>query len=465
MKSILLVDDEVKLLRILQSSLKKKGYTVYIAADGLEARSKILEKEIDLVFLDLMLPDITGLELLHEFISLYPQKVFILMTAYGDIESAVTAMKAGAFDYIIKPAKLDEILIVIEKAYEWIGIKEENSLLKEKLKSVRFHGGFVGTSLPMKRIYQLIERVANTNATVLLEGESGTGKSMIARMIHDLSERSKSPFVSVNCAAIPEALLESELFGYEKGAFTGAVTSRLGKFEAANGGTIFLDEIGEITQALQAKLLQVTQEKSFMRLGSNTVKQVDIRIISATNRNLKKMVERGTFREDLYYRLNIVDMHIPPLRDRREDIPLHIEQFLNRHRKKNEKNYCISPELFNVLTEYDWPGNVRELENAVERAIVLCRDNQLSIEDFPREISEMKQKIHGTESALYRLTKPLPDQLEEIEKQLIVQALEEAYGQAAYAARKLGISRQSLLYKMNKYFINNSKSSSPLSRD
>jgi DNA-binding NtrC family response regulator len=457
MKSILLVDDEIKLLRILHSSLKKKGYTVHTAVNGAEARKKINEKVIDVVFLDLMLPDTTGLELLQELAPLYPQKKFIMMTAYGNIESAVTAIKAGAFEYIVKPAKLDEIVIVIEKAYEWLEMKEENQILKEQLKKIESTGVPIGTSPAMKRILQLVERVANTDATVLLEGESGTGKSMIARSIHSLSTRSKAPFISVNCAAIPEQLLESELFGYEKGAFTGATESRQGKFEAANEGTIFLDEIGEITPSLQAKLLQITQEKSFMRLGSNKMKQVDVRIISATNRNLKKMVDQGMFREDLYYRLNIVDIDIPPLRERRDDIPILIEEFLDKHRLRNNKDYRVSSELMNILLDYHWPGNVRELENALERAVVLCRYDHLSIEDFPREIREVKQDAsmsasHGLDN--YHPSKPLPEYMEEIEKNVILQALEESYGQAASAARKLGISRQSLLYKMNKYFIN-----------
>jgi DNA-binding NtrC family response regulator len=450
LRSILFVDDEIKLLRILSSSFKKKAYSVYIAPNGEEARKKIKEHDIDVVFLDLKLPDTTGLQLLEEFIPLYPHKTFVIMTAYGDIETAVTAMKAGAFDYITKPAKMDEIQLVIEKAYKWLGIKQENTHLKERLHEIESNVGMIGTSQAMKRIFDLIERVANTTATVSLGGESGTGKSMIARMIYQLSDRNHAPFISVNCAAIPEQLLESELFGYEKGAFTGANTSREGKFEAADGGMIFLDEIGEIPLSLQAKLLQVVQERSFMRLGSNKVKQVDVRIISATNRDLKKLVERGEFREDLYYRLNIVDIYIPPLREHKEDIPLFIEKFLEKHRKKDQKNYQISPQLMNFLMNYHWPGNVRELENAVERAVVLCREDQLSIEDFPREI----QEFSSDQSYSSQERKTLPQHLEEVEKQLIISALEEAHGQAAVAAKQLGISRQLLSYKMNKYFIN-----------
>ncbi|WP_126424622.1 sigma-54-dependent transcriptional regulator [Brevibacillus marinus] len=453
MKSILFIDDEKKLLRILQTTFAKKGYRVYTAADGTEARRQISANPIDIIFLDLMLPDTTGLELLQEFLPLYPQKVFILMTAYGDVESAVTAMKAGAFDYLVKPVKMDVIEIAIQKASEWLEVKYENQLLKEKWQNTVSSMEWIGFSPEMKRILQIVERVANTDATILLHGESGTGKSMLARIIHNLSTRSREPFVSINCAAIPEQLLESELFGYEKGAFTGATTSRQGKFEAADGGTIFLDEIAELSAALQAKLLQVTQEKTFMRLGSNVPKQVDVRIISATNRNLKKLVEEGAFREDLYYRLNIVDIFIPPLRERRDDIPFFVEHFLQKHRQRYGKSFEIAPELMKLLMEYDWPGNVRELENALERAVVLCRGEKLSIEDFPRKIFENKEEPNDQPHYHYNPRKSLPEQLDEIEKAFIQQALKQTNGQAASAARMLGISRQSLLYKMNKYFL------------
>lgn len=461
MKTILLIDDEEKLLRILQSSLEKKGFKVNVSATGQGARQKISEHPADVVFLDMMLPDMTGLDLLHEFVPLYPNKVFIMMTAYGNVESAVIAMKAGALDYITKPAKLEEILIVAERAFEWIGMKQENLQLKEKLELNDSKANVLGISSAMQNILQLIERVSNTSATVLLEGESGTGKSMLARKIHQMSDRKQAPFISVNCAAIPDQLLESELFGYEKGAFTGASTSRIGKFEAAERGTIFLDEIGEISSSLQAKLLQVTQEKSFMKLGSNAQKHVDVRIIAATNRDLSQLVKKGDFREDLYYRLNIVDIRIPSLRERIEDIPLLIEQFLESYRKLNQREYLISKELVQLLIEYPWPGNVRELENAIERAVVLCRDERLSIEDFPREIRENRLKdIYIVESEipdpLKSLTdnQPLPDRIDKFEKQIIIEMLEESEGPAA-AARKLGITRQSLLYKMNKYGIQN----------
>lgn len=453
MKSILFVDDEIKLLKILSAFFRKKGYTIYIAANGEEARKTIKEKEIDIVFLDLKLPDTTGLKLLEEFIPLYPHKIFIIMTAYSEVESAVTAMKAGAFDYLAKPVKMNEIQVVIEKASTWLGMKQENIHLKEKLKEFESQNGIIGVSLAMKQIFQMVERVAATDATLLLHGESGTGKSMIARMVHKLSNRNEEPFIAVNCAAIPEQLLESELFGFEKGAFTGANVSREGKFEAANGGTIFLDEIGEVSLPLQSKLLQVVQEKSFMRLGSNKTKQVDVRIISATNRDLKKMVQEGAFREDLYYRLNIVDIYIPSLKDRKDDIPIFIEGFLQKYRKKYNKNFQVSPQLMNNLSSYYWPGNVRELENALERAVVLCRGENLSLEDFPREIQKNKQTTLKNEQFPTDPNKSLPQRMEEIERRIILAALEENHGNAAEAARKLGVSRQRLLYKLNKYFV------------
>lgn len=456
MKNILLVDDETKLLKIFQSSLTKKNYTVYTAANGQEARRKISEEDVSIIFLDLKLPDCSGLDLLQEFVALYPAKIYIMMTAYGNIENAVTAMKAGAFDYIVKPVKLQEILVVIEKATEWLKVKEENKYLKQKLQKSETSGELLGSSTLMKQIFRLVERVAATDANVLLEGESGTGKSMIADMIHKLSDRSSSPFIPVNCASIPEQLLESELFGHKKGAFTGAIAAREGKFEAANGGTIFLDEIGEVSPAFQAKLLQVTQNKTFIPVGSDTLRQVDVRIITATNRDLKKLVEEGLFREDLYYRLNIVDISMPPLRDRKDDIPILVEKFLDKHRKKNQKNYQVSGELLNVLMSYQWPGNVRELENAIERAVVLCREYVLSIDDFPREIRETKYQpnLMNMNMNLDDHRKTLPEQMEEVEKQLILKALDEALGQPASAAKKLGISRQSMLYKMKKLFTN-----------
>lgn len=446
MNNILFVDDEIKLLKILSSSFKKKNYVIYTASNGEEAKDKLEDNTIDIVFLDLKLPDTMGLELLEEFSSTYPDKAIIIMTAYGDIESAVSAMKAGAFDYISKPAKIKEIEVVIQKAQKWLDIKRENEDLKSELKEISSRSGFIGSSPEMKQILQIIERVSDTNATVLLQGESGTGKSMIARMIYKVSDRNKAPFLTINCAALPENLLESELFGFEKGAFTGANTSKKGKFEAADEGTIFLDEIGEVPFTLQAKLLQVIQDKTFMRIGSNETKQVDVRIIAATNRDLKEMVEEGTFREDLYYRLKIVDIYIPPIREHIEDVELLADRFLDKYKKIHNKDCQLTESFIKALMNYDWPGNVRELENAIERAVVLSKGTELSTDDLPQELQKSKSVL----SEVTEGTKTLPEHLSEVEEQVILSTLEKSNGNRAEAAKLLGISRQLLSYKMNK---------------
>lgn len=452
MQSILLIDDEAKLLKIFKSMLLKNNYLVHTAANGQEARRKILENDVDVVLLDVKLPDCTGLELLEEFTSLYPEKIYIMITAYGNIENAVSAMKIGAFDYIVKPVKIQELLVVIKKAFDWLLVRKENSRLKARLNKEQIDGEMIGSSPSMKRIFEMVELVSNSNTNVLLHGESGTGKTMIAEIIHRYSRRNNLPFIPVNCAALPEQLLESELFGHVKGAFSGAISDRKGKFEAANGGTIFLDEIGETSLAFQAKLLQVTQSKTFIPVGSDTLKQVNVRIIAATNKNLKKMVEEGTFREDLYYRLNVVDIYIPPLRERKDDIVLLVHKFLEKHRKRDNVDYQISNNLMDILTNYEWPGNVRELESAIERAVVLSRNGHITIDGLPQQIRDYSLKYSNTIIDTDDNAQSLPEQLEEIEKQIILKALDESDGKYALAAKKLGISRQSLLYKIKKYF-------------
>lgn len=452
-KKILLVDDEIKLLEILCGSLQRKGYQIHTAANGEEARALLSKVPIDIVFLDIMLPDTTGLDLLEEFSKRYPDKVYIMMTAVANVQSAVTAVKTGAFDYLVKPAKLDEILLTIGKAIEWQEIKQENSKLRSELRNVESSFDSLGESVGMKHLFPLIQRVSGTDASILLGGESGTGKSMIALLIHKLSDRNQAPFVAVNCAAIPDQLLESELFGYEKGAFTGATSNHKGKFEAAHGGTIFLDEIAEIKPALQAKLLQVTQEKTLMRLGSNEVKEVNVRIIAATNKPLKRLVENGSFREDLFYRLNIVDIEIPPLRERKEDIPLLVETFLSRHRQKNSIDYQLGQGVLDVLTAYNWPGNIRELENAIERAVALCQNGEIALLDFPGDVRKQSSVPEDPEHPVFDRDKSLPDQMEEIEKAFILWALQQTDGQAAAAARILKITKQSLAYKLHKFGI------------
>lgn len=451
MNEILLIDDESKLLRFFQKALIKKGYAVTTAANGQEARRKVNESNANLIFLDLKLPDASGMDLLQEFVALYPDKIFIMMTAYGDIENAVAAMKAGAFEYMVKPVKLDDMVAIIEKAFVFFDRKEEKFRLKEKLEQNDNSMAMLGVSTEMKEIFELMKVVAPTKASVLLQGESGTGKSMIAKRIHKLSDRCNGPFLTVNCAAIPEQLLESELFGHEKGAFTGAVSSRMGKFETAHQGTLFLDEIGELTPAFQAKLLQVVQDKEFMRVGSDELRRVNVRLITATNRDLSKMVEEGTFREDLFYRLNVIDIYIPPLRERKHDIPLLIEKFIKRYGDEMNKKVEISQSLLKSLMDYSWPGNVRQLENSIERAVILCRSGKLSINDFPIAVRQ-EQRVAKIAETDISDEMTLREQLDSLEKKLILKALDNELGQAAAAAKKLGISKQNFLYKMNKYF-------------
>src|SRR5690625_2559627 len=450
MKRIMLVDDEPKLIKIFKSMLSKKGYIVHTATNGQEARKKIVELDVNIIFLDLRLPDCTGLELLEEFSSYYPEKIYIMMTAYGNIENAVSAMKAGAFDYIVKPAKINEILIIIEKAFKWINVNKENRELKAKLQVNEMNEEIIGSTPAMKRIFEMIERVSSTNTNVLLQGESGTGKTMVAEIIHNYSKQNGLTFIPVNCAALPEQLLESELFGHIKGAFSGAVSNRMGKFEAANGGTIFLDEISETSLAFQAKLLQVTQSKTFIPVGSDKLKQVNVRIIAATNKDLQKMVNEGDFREDLYYRLNVVDIHIPPLRERKDDILILINMFLKKHGEKNKINYQLSDSILNLLVYYSWPGNVRELESAIERAVVLSRDGHLSLDGFPQQIQDFANQYSHMDTL--NKEQSLPERLEAIEKRIILEALDQSSGKLASAAKTLGISRQSLFYKTKKYF-------------
>ncbi len=452
-KTILMVDDEIKLRQILARELEDEGYNVLQAGTGTEALSLLDKHNTKVLLLDLMLPDMTGLDIMMKIDSLYPNLKTIILTAYGNVESAVTAMKLGAFDYICKPVRFEELKIFLERAFNWIEMKEENEKLKEMVKSRDIEETFVSKSRVMERVCNMIDKVADSDVTVLLEGESGTGKSLLAKRIHEKSHRKDKPFVMINCATIPEHLLESELFGYVKGAFTGANESRTGKFEAANGGTIFLDEIGEVPLSLQAKLLQVTQEKSFTQLGSNKLNQVDVRIITATNRNLVKMVTEKLFRQDLYYRLNIIKIRVPSLRERKEDIPLLAIQFLSVQEEKLGRSFFIDNKVMELLIRYTWPGNIRELKNAIERVTVLSRSENIELEDFPVDIWLNSKSEQQKDILTYYLSskKSLPDQIEDFEKQLIVKALNEANGSFAKAAKYLKISRQRFLYKLQKY--------------
>lgn len=455
-KTILLVEDNEKFRRLTKLTLMKEGYDVIEAETGKAAEEQMQSESVDLVLLDFLLPDTTGLKLLEKWAPNYPDTVFVACTAYGDIEDAVKAMKMGAYDYLTKPIKADELKVVIERAFEMKNLKKENKELKQAVQQKYDLHGMIGKSPKMQEVYSLIERVASQDITLLLEGESGTGKSRCAHAVHLDSSRRAGPFIKVNCAAIPSNLLESELFGYEKGAFTGAVRSQEGKCAAADKGTLFLDEIGEISLDVQAKLLQFAQDKTFTPLGTSKEQFSDVRIIAATNRNLWEMVQNGDFREDLYYRLNIIGITLPPLRERVEDIPLLIEQFLAEFEEEHNRNYTISKELLTQLTEYPWPGNIRELQNALSRAAVLSPSGQLRLVDLPMEVvNYFSGEEAETPEASLELDEDfsLTEHLEQVEKEVITTALENENGNQSRAAEVLGITRQGLLYKIRKYKI------------
>ena len=449
---ILIVDDENVQLEMLKGFLVKQGYGVDTAEDGKRGLEKFKRGSFDLILTDLRMPGMDGLQLLREVKGLNPEVVVVILTAYATVGTAVAAMKEGAYDYLTKPIELDELLLLIQRVGREIGLSRENRELKEQLRE-KFKVDFiVSISRRMEEALNLVKRVAQSPATVLILGESGTGKELIARAIHYSSLRKEKPFVKVNCAALPENLLESELFGHEKGAFTGAVGRRVGRFEQADQGTIFLDEIGDLSPALQSKLLRVLQEKEFERVGSSQTIKVDVRVISATNRNLEEAIRKGTFREDLYYRFNVVTITLPHLRERKEDIPPLLEHFLKKYSRENNKAVVsVTKEAKDLLMNYNYPGNIRELENIIERAVVLCRGDTITKQDLPLNLQESE-----VEESLERARKSgrsLPETLEEIERHRIAQALQKSGGVQTKAAEELGISERVLRYKMKKYKI------------
>jgi len=394
METILIVDDERNYLLVLKALLADAGYEVITCDNAGEALEVTSSHDLDLVITDMRMPGVDGMEFLVQLRSLQPEIPVIMMTAYATVEKAVEAMKSGAFDYITKPFKNEELILTIRKALEMHRLKQENRLLSQELQERFKFGNIVGKSKAMRQVYEIIEKVAQTRASVLITGESGTGKELIARAIHFNSPRSDKPFVSVNCSALPETLLESELFGHERGAFTGAVTRRKGRFELAHNGTLFLDEVGDMSPALQVKLLRVLQEMRFERVGGTATLQVDARLVAASNRDLKREVEIGRFREDLYYRLKVVHIHMPPLRERRDDIPLLVHHFLRKVAKANGLPVKkVSHEALKYLYQYDWLGNVRELENVIERAVILCDGDEVRPQDLAEEL--FQQRLPG----------------------------------------------------------------------
>ncbi|MEW6387349.1 MAG: sigma-54 dependent transcriptional regulator [Thermodesulfobacteriota bacterium] len=454
MDTILVVDDEVNYLTVMETLLGEAGYEVLTAPSGLEALKIAGQSDLDLVLTDMKMPKMNGIQLLEEVRRLYPDLPVIIMTAFGTVEKAVAAMKTGAFDYILKPFKNEEILVTVAKALEHRHLLLKNRLLSQDLEKKYGFPNIVGDSRAMQEILSLVKRVAGSRATVLISGESGTGKELIARAIHQNSPRAPKTFISVNCAALTESLLESELFGHERGAFTHAVAMRKGRFELADGGTLFMDEVAEMSPALQVKLLRVLQEMEFERVGGSRSIKVDVRVVAATNRELKEEVEEGRFREDLFYRLNVVHLHIPPLRERPEDIPLLAAHFLKKYALENVRGkVLITPESLKLLLQYPWPGNVRELENVMERAVILCGDNTITPQDLPGELAAATREPQLDIDRFIPLHTPLPEALDHIEEQMIRRALEMSGKVQVRAAEMLGITKSLLQYKLKKYHL------------
>jgi DNA-binding NtrC family response regulator len=444
-QSILVVEDEAKLRRLVELQLVEEDFLASSAPDAETALKMLNKQTFDLVVTDFKLPGMTGLEFLHAAKNIDANLPVIMMTAYGTVESAVDAMKAGASDYVLKPFSLAELILVIRKELATHELREENRSLREALGRRYEYANIIARSDKMQAVLSLVERVAHSNSTVLLGGESGVGKDLIARAIHEHSHRASGPFIKINSTAIPETLLESELFGYEKGAFSGATGSKPGKFELADKGTLFLDEIGDVPPAIQVKLLRVLQEREFERLGGTKTLKVDVRLIAATNRDLRAALEEGTFREDLYYRLNVVAIDIPPLREHKDDIPALVTFFLEKFSRESETAvHGITPAAMKVLIDHHWPGNVRELQNVIERAVTLSTNATLDVDDI--HLDKPRQRAGSEASA----TLPEGMTLEQWEDEMIREALRNAGGNKSQAARALGLSRNALRYRLSK---------------
>jgi two-component system, NtrC family, response regulator AtoC len=442
---VLVVDDDPVACDLLKEVLLKEGYVVDVAGGGQEAVHTGKDTLFDLVLADVRMPDVDGLDVLRAFKASSPDTIVIVMTAFGSIETAIEAIKDGAYDYVSKPFKIDEIAIVIRRALERRRLLQENLHFRREMKEKHRVEHMVGTSAPMLEMYKAVARVAPSRSTVLIRGESGTGKELIAKAIHYNSPKADRPFVAIDCGALAETLLESELFGHVRGAFTGAISSKRGLFEQAHGGTCFLDEIGDISLNTQAKLLRVLEEHEIKRVGGTDSVKVDVRVIAATNKDLEAVIRAAKFREDLYYRLNVVTISLPPLRDRREDIPLLATHFLRKYAEENNKRIThISVDAMTLLEEYKWPGNVRELENVIERAVALTSNPVLLPEDLPPRLNEGFEDTKGD-----RLTRPLT--LREVERRHIERVLRETRGNKKLAAELLGINRRTLYRIAQRY--------------
>jgi len=442
--TILIVDDERNTRDGLQRALQGR-YEVLLAEDSRKAMQILESTAVDVLLTDLKMPGVDGMDLLRRAMALPQPPVCIMMTTYGSIENAVQAMQAGAYHYVTKPVNLDELDVILERALKSQRLEAENINLREQIDYKFGLENIIGESPAMRQVFETVQQVAPTRTTVLITGETGTGKELIAKAVHNLSPRKNGPFIAVHAAALPSTLLESELFGHEKGAFTGAVERRIGRFELADRGTLFLDEIGELEPLMQVKLLRVLEEQAFERVGGAKTLQVDVRLVAATNRNLKKLVNEGKFRDDLFYRLSVVAVDLPPLRERREDIPLLVKTFLDEVSRENGKQVReVTPEALNLLLAYDWPGNVRELRNVIEQMVVMARAERLMVRDVPPQ-------VRGTADLTKISVVRTGMTVEEAERQLIIQALKETDGNRTQAARKIGISRRTLHRKLKQY--------------
>jgi len=450
METILIVDDEKNYLVILEALLAPEGYEIITEDNTVNALRLIREADLDLVITDMRMPGMNGMELLEEAKKIDPELPVIMMTAYGTIEKAVEAMKKRAYDYITKPFRNEELKLTVKKALEFYRLKKENRLLSDALSDRYKYGNIIGKSQPMLKIYEMIGKVAPSKASVMITGPSGTGKELIAKAIHYNSPRKNRPFISINCGALTETLLESELFGHERGAFTGAVAMKKGRFELADGGTLFLDEVGEMSPSLQVKLLRVLQEMEFERVGGTKTIKVDVRILAASNRRLKEDVDKGIFREDLFYRLNVVHIEVPPLKERVEDIPFLVAHFVEKFRSSNKKKIELAPEVWKALYTYPWPGNIRELENTIERAMVMSSDESITLKDLPDYVISQEEETIDLDK-IVPLNLALAKALDQIEERLISRALKHSNNVQSRAAEMLGITRHAMHYKMKKF--------------
>ncbi len=447
---ILVVDDEASHRKMIEAVLSDEGYEIKQADDGQSAIDAVKKEFYDLILMDIRMHAVGGIEALKQIKEISPAIPIIIMTAYASVDTAVNALKSGAYDYLTKPLDIDELKILVQKTLRYHQLEKENIYLRERLNDRFDFSNIIGRSPAMEKLFETTALVAPSEATVLIFGESGTGKELIANAIHQNSPRKERPFIKVNCAALPETLLESELFGHEKGSFTGAIARKQGRFQLAHKSSIFLDEVAEMAPTTQAKILRVLQEREFEPLGSTQTIKVDTRVIAATNKNLEAEIKKGRFREDLYYRLNVVSLEVPPIRERREDISLLADFFLKQYAEKNKRVLKgFTPRAMDLLMRYDWPGNVRELENVVERAVIMARGEMITPAEFPDMLQELDPEVKAT----YVNLSP-GRTLKDVEKDMIIRTLEETAGNRTHAAKILGISRRTLQLKLKEYGIN-----------